>query len=270
MHSKPAAFSVTEKNEMQQQFIVWNAERLAISTEESEDRFQRSLRVLQGGHSGASYRELNVHAHELLQVLYPDNPDDIYEAYRYFAPYHFLRMLAVPEPRWTDEEPLIREIRGMKQCRILDYGCGLAQKALALASYQRNRGVAVSLYLADIDTLRRGFLEWLCRKKEIDMYFLSCSQKTPVPELPKVDVIIAREIFEHIYDPLGLFNALDGVLVPGGVLLTNIRDHRDEFLHVSPNLEKLRNQIQLAAYEELISFKLYRKPICSEHAELDR
>jgi hypothetical protein len=77
--------------------------------------------------------------------------------------------------------------------------------------------------------------------------------------LPAADICIATEFFEHVYDPLPYFRNIDKALRENALLVTNIADHKKEFMHVSPDLATLRSAIKALNYDELEPRQLFRK-----------
>lgn len=234
-------------NEWQAAFCVWNANRLGLSLEVSQQRLARSMAAFDGGYGAL--------VHDALAVFADDSADESFDAYRMHALPHFLRMLSYPEcaMAWPDEHPILRAFGGARHVSIIDYGCGLAQFSITLQRALTAKGAAVSLFLADIPTLRADFLQWLA-----DAVFIPITETDPLPALPFADVIVATELFEHLHDPMHAFAALDARLLPGGFLVTNVNDHAPEFFHVSPDLSAVREA--LTSYQEIEPRRLYRKP----------
>src|SRR3546814_5179917 len=79
---------------------------------------------------------------------------------------------------------------------------------------------------------------------------LACTRARPLPGFPPADAVVATEIFEHLHDPLPALERLDAALRPGGVMLTNVGDHEEEFMHVSPDLGRLRARLAALGYGE--------------------
>jgi len=123
----------------------------------------------------------------------------------------------------------------------------------------QNRGIHVKLVLVDIPTIRKDFLLWMGLENKIDTVFIDSSEHTPVPELPAADICIATEFFEHVYDPLPYLRNIDKALRENALLVTNIADHKQEFMHVSPELAVLREEIRALDYDELEPNQLFRK-----------
>jgi hypothetical protein len=55
------------------------------------------------------------------------------------------------------------------------------------------------------------------------------------------------------------FNRIDAKLAAGGLLITGIMDHHQDFIHVSPQLGALRNRIVECGYEVLVRDRTLRK-----------
>jgi len=243
----------------QESFVIWNAERLGISKQESQERYFSSWSAINGGHAGLDYRSFNDLSHKLLQVFFSDTGDEIYTAYERHSPMHFLRMLSYSEPQWSDNDLVVRYLGNYSNVDIVDYGCGLAQSSRSLANYLKDKGIATRLFLVDIPTIRKEFLLWLGEKSGIETKFLDCTANSPIPELPGCDICIATEFFEHVYEPLNYFENIHAALRKDGLLVSNISDHMKEFMHVSPNLQPLRNRIHELGYDVLKQNQILRK-----------
>jgi SAM-dependent methyltransferase len=246
-------------NANQQAFCEWNAQRLGISLDESRRRFAASAQALRGGHGGVAFRTFNDVAHSLYQVFASDAPSEVFEAYRLHSPAHFLRTLSYDPPRWRADHPLLEGLHGRDHVTVVDFGCGLAQPSLSLARALRERGCEVSLVLADIPTLRFEFVGWLARREGFEVAQRPCTPDERVPELRSADVLIAREFFEHVHEPVWYLDRLDRYLAPGGFLVTNVEDHHQEFMHVSPDLAPLRARLRELGYEAVVPQTVFRK-----------
>jgi SAM-dependent methyltransferase len=243
----------------QQQFIRWNAQRLGISLDDIKRRYYASWRAVKGGHRRSDFRDFSHMSHDLYQVFFNDIQSEIYSAYAFHGPMHFLRMLSYSDPVWTEQSPVIRHLSGYTTVDIIDYGCGLAQRSRALADYLSKKGIRVTLTLVDIPTIRKDFLLWMGVENKIKTVFIDSSEQSPVPELPAADICIATEFFEHVYDPLPYFRNINKALRENALLVTNIADHKQEFMHVSPDLACLRSEIKALNYDELEPNQLFRK-----------
>lgn len=247
-------------NQTQAWFCDWNAERLGISVEDSRRRYAESWQALRGGHGGPEFRGYCVLSHTLFRVFYDDNPGEVFAAYRFHGPMHFLRMLSYAEPDWADDDPVVAHLRTCPDPSILDFGCGLAQRSRGLALKLQADGQTVGLDLVDIPTERKAFLLWLGGRLGIPTTFADCTPEAPIPPLGPCDACIATEVFEHLHAPLAYLEAMHAALRPGGLLVTNIADQKPEYMHVSPDLSGLRARLAELGYAELTPTRLYRKP----------
>jgi SAM-dependent methyltransferase len=248
-----------ELTNTQQMFLLWNAERLNISFQESQRRYFASWSAIRGGHARSKYRAYSDLSHNLFQVFFSDAEEDIYTAHEFYSPMHFLRMLSYSEPQWNTCDLIVQHLSNYSTVNIIDYGCGLAQRSRTLARYLKDKGIITNLVLVDIPTIRKEFLLWLIKQTDIRTSFLDCTAALPIPDLPRCDICFAIEFFEHVYEPIRYFDHIHAALRKNGLLVTNVSDHKKEFMHVSPNLHALRNRIQGLNYEELQPNRIYRK-----------
>ena len=246
-------------DEMQQMFCAWNAERLGIDAEESRRRYEKSWNAVKGGHRGKEYRDFGVVSHEISSVFWNDSKKEAFEAYKMHEYTHLLRMVTYPTPAWRDTDPVAGELLKLDTISIVDFGCGMAQKSIALAEFLLARNKQVKLNLADIPTIIKDFLMWVTAKRGVTASFLDCTLLQPLPDIPPCNLIIATEVFEHLHDPLPAFRRLDSALLPGGFIITDVSDHAEEFMHVSPDLSQLRDELSARGYLEIEQNRIYRK-----------
>ena len=159
-------------NEAQELFCQWNAERLGISPELSRNRFINSWNALRKGHGGSLFRSFCDLSYEIFGVFFDDSEKEIYEAYSFHSHLHFLRMLSYQEPEMGKSHPFVQALSDYPEVTILDYGCGLAQKSFSLAISLKASGKKVNLALADIPTIRKSFLLWMGKKKDIPVQYV--------------------------------------------------------------------------------------------------
>jgi SAM-dependent methyltransferase len=260
VRSRPSKHSISEPTRTQEYFIEWNAERLGITLAESRARYVQSWNAIPDGHTGKAFGKFHGYCHDVFKVFADDSPREVMSAYQVHAHVHTLTMLTYPEPRWFDDDAIVKRLNGRKEVSILDFGCGLAQQSRTLAEYLRDKGIKVRMALADIPTVRKDFLLWWGRRTGIPTTFLECTVERPIPELPRIDVCFALEFFEHVYDPVAYFTRIDEAMNSGGLLVTNMGDHHKDFMHVSPRLGALRDAVTASHYEEIFTQFIYRKP----------
>lgn len=245
----------------QEKFIEWNAGRLGISREVSKQRFMESAAAFPGGHGGLAYKEFCDLSYQVFGILYGDAEAEIFSSYPFYGPLHMLRFLSYPDRNiYTEKTDFIEMLKGREEIVILDFGCGLAHESRGIAHAFLSLNKSCRLLLADIPTIRKEFVLWLCRQEGIEASFYDCRAETPIPAFPRYDLLVATEVFEHVYDPVKYFETLNANLNPGGLIFTNVSNHHREFMHVSPNLEMLRTHIKTSGFREIRDHALYQKP----------
>ena len=260
VRSRPSKHPISQPTRTQEYFVEWNAERLGISVAESRERYLQSWNALPHGHSGRAFEHFHGRSYDLFKVFADDSPNEVMNAYKMHGHVHFLNMLTYPEPHWFDEDAIVKRFLDKTTIVILDFGCGLAQQSRTLAEYLRDKGLQVSLVLADIATPRKDFLIWWGKRAQIPLTFLECTAERPIPDLPPVDLCIALEFFEHVYDPVAYFSRIEQAMRGDGILVTNMSDHHRDFMHVSPKLGALREAVRARHFEEILANFIYRKP----------
>lgn len=249
----------TPLSDIQKMFILWNAERLGITEQESRRRYYYSWNVVSGGHRSLRFMFFMYLNQEIFSVFHGNRVEELFDTYTFHGYRDLLMMLANKPHSWTGDHPLIKGLEGREQISILDYGCGLAHNSRAICDVLLDRGQDVHLYLSDIPTVIEEFLEWVVARKGIPSTFLICTKENPIPEIPECDVCISTEFFEHVDDPVKYFDLIDEKLRPGGYMVTNVGDHNKGFLHLSPDLSELRRVIRDRGYTELQRNLLFRK-----------
>lgn len=216
VRSRPSKHSISQPTRTQEYFVEWNAERLGITLAESRSRYIQSWNAIPHGHTGREFGKFHGHCYDIFKVFADDSPKEVMNAYQVHQYVHFLAMLTYPEPQWFDEDAIVKRFRDRQEISILDFGCGLAQQSRTLAEYLRDKGLRVRIALADIPTVRKDFLVWWGKNTGIPLMFLECTNERPIPELPSIDLCIALEFFEHVYDPINYFTRINQVMTGGG------------------------------------------------------
>jgi hypothetical protein len=202
---------------------------------------------------------MNVALQEIFSVIADDSPAEVYDSYKLHVWVHLLRQISQAVPVWRNDHPVVAALAPGPDPTIIDFGCGAAQASVSLALTLKALGRSPRLFLADIPTLRLDFVRWLCRRVDLECEVGECTKERPSPDFPAAQVVVATEIFEHLHEPLAHFDRLDAALVSGGYLITNVDDHEREFMHVSPNLQRLRDRLAGSGYRELKRHTLFRK-----------
>lgn len=136
---------------------------------------------------------------------------------------------------------------------IVDYGCGLGYISFEIGRRKR----CSEIFLVDIDNLILKFTDFHFAKYGIKRNLIRIDKENLYPLLPKHDVCILWEVFEHLKEPLKVFKNIISSLKPSGLLCGDFKNHRPEVFHVSPNLAPVREQI--ARYFKQINQFVYQR-----------
>ena len=259
--NRPPACRPPPLSDTQEKFIEWNALRLNMPYEISRQKYMESLSAFPGGHGGHEYKEFCDLSYKIFGVLYGDTEAEIFSSYPFYGPLHMLRFLSYPDKDiYTANTDFVGTLKERDEITILDFGCGLAHESRGMARAFLGLNKPCRLLLADIPTIRKEFVLYLCRQNGIEASFFDCRAEMPIPAFPKYDLLVATEVFEHVHDPIKYFESLTANLDRGGLVFTNVSDHRRDFMHVSPNLEKLRAHIVASGFQEIRDHVLFQKP----------
>ena len=129
----------------------------------------------------------------------------------------------------------IEEISGGKRLDVLDYGCGVADISLGLAT----RGHNVTLVDIDIKRYKLTKSRFSNRGLNFDAVTLPTTEMIPDLGTNTFDLALLTEVFEHVRRPRELLESVSNALRPGGLMLNSMGieferetggDHLDESL----------------------------------------
>lgn len=238
---------------MQELFLHWIAYRLGLTFQESVDRYGQSWMVYP--HNEQEFRDFIQHYQMITSVFADDSEKESLEAYRICQYVHFLRWLAGNEfqlPLDPDDFP--------QDNVIVDYGAGVPHHSVQFALALANAGKNVRLYIVDIRTIISEFVAYAVQQLKISTGFIWVDEVNRYPKLPKHNICFAIDSIEHLHDPDRAIANIDEALIPGGLFVANLTDHQEEYFHVSPNLERVRNGLIEKRYSPEYNGNYYRKP----------
>lgn len=235
-----------------QDYIEFVAARRNLSAVEAGVLVSRAEAQFNGGWRGNDYRHFTELALETFRPLYDETSDtELIRTYQFHSALDFLRMLGYGIPDATEIDPIMRHLAGKKQVDIVDYGCGLAHRTIAVARILIKEGVKVRLTLVDIRReLHVEFLGFLCRKYGMEHEFIEVTAERLYPSLPPHDYSDNVSVLEHVREPLRVIENTHAALRPGGVFLAAIEDEIHEMMHISPNLLAVRDRLQALGYQQ--------------------
>ena len=250
------------------EFIEFVAERRGMSIDKARASVEAAKKQFDGGWSGDAYRTFTEQALETFRPLYDDSTDsEVIATYKLHGPNDFLRMLGYAVPSPSEIEEIVGRLRSSSPVEIVDYGCGLAHRSIAISRELQAKGVKVRLNLVDIrKELHGAFLEFLCKKFQIDHQFIEVSPETLYPELPPHDYCDNVSVLEHVRDPVRVIDNTHRALRAGGLFLAYVADQEEEMMHISPDLSAARSRLKELGYARIARVQgvpLFQKPASS-------
>lgn len=244
-------------------FVAFVQARRGISADHALQLVARSQQQFDGGWGGIAYRDFTSRALELLRPLYDDSREELIGTYQVHAPFDFLRMLSYRIPADAEMLEIIDSLAARERVDIVDYGCGLAQRSIALAVALKAREKDAHVTFVDIRRpLFVEFLAFLCERRGLASRFVEVDADTPFPSLPGHDFCDLVNVLEHLPEPGRALDNIDRSLRHGGLLLAAVDDQEAELMHVSPNLGAVRERLVELNYSrrrELLGATLFEK-----------
>jgi SAM-dependent methyltransferase len=244
-------------------FVAFVQARRRISADHAAQLVARSQQQFDGGWGGPAYRDFTSRALELLRPLHDDSSEELIGTYQVHAPFDFLRMLSYPIPAAAELRDITDSLAALERVDIVDYGCGLAQRSIALAGALKALGKDVHITLVDISRpLFVEFLAFLCERRGLASTFVEVQAGALFPSLPRHDFCDLVNVLEHLAEPCRALESIDRSLRDGGLLLAAVEDQADEIMHVSPNLGAVRARLAELRYRrhrDLFDATLFEK-----------
>ncbi len=109
------------------------------------------------------------------------------------------------------------------QDRILDLGCGEGRHAISAYMVKNVEAVGIDLSLADLETTRTRFTEFLEPDNKEKSLVLSVANGYQLPfSDEQFDKVICSEVLEHIPDYRAVIAEIHRVLKPGGIFAVSV------------------------------------------------
>jgi 2-polyprenyl-3-methyl-5-hydroxy-6-metoxy-1,4-benzoquinol methylase len=189
-----------------------------------------------------AFRDLMVEFYDLLSPFYGEHSEEeLIASYRYHAALHLYRHISYLLRHKNKYDAYAAQIVGEidEPLVIVDYGSGLGHLSAALAEIRPRAKV----YLVEVDALVLDFAVFRFERMGIDFEVIPVTEACIYPELPRHNVCIALEVFEHLMRPLVALAHIREAMDRGGLLFHSGGNRGRQFFHVSPNLEVLHAEM---------------------------
>jgi len=233
-------------------FLAFVRETRGVDAGHAQRLIDEAQAQFNGGWAGTEYRAFTERALMTLRPLYDDATAQARVAtYQAHAPFDFLRMLSYRVPAPAEFADITDLLATRSSVTLVDYGCGLAHRSVAIGKALVARGVAVKLMLVDIARpLHVTFLDFLCRRHGLSHEFVDVGSSAALPVLAPHDYCDVVNVFEHVSDPVAVFDSIDRALRPCGLVLASVADQAHEMMHVSPDLADVRQRLTAQRYRK--------------------
>ena len=131
--------------------------------------------------------------------------------------------------RFPSALKVLRHINGLylpwrrKNIKVLDYGCGVGDYALAFATH------GYQTTLCDIEGGNLDFARWRFEQRPYPFKVLPATETNLYPELNEQHIVLAGEVLEHVREPLQVLKNIHQCLPKGGLLwYSGYPDHQRE------------------------------------------
>jgi len=160
----------------------------------------------------------SIHDKDALEDIFQnvDNDTGLFADYRKASLLYTAR-LQLAYTRFPQALKLVKHINSIyfpwqrANVRVLDYGCGVADYALAFAT----QGYAISL--CDIAGGNLDFAAWRFKQRGIAIQQFAATEAEPFPPLTAHDVVLSGELLEHVRSPLQVVQNIHAALPSGGL-----------------------------------------------------
>jgi len=143
---------------------------------------------------------------------------------------------------WLSQRGIRRELPRGADLEVLEPGCGYRATQLVSLAGRIKRGIGIDFR---ISPELRSLDKFTFYEGAIEETLLKLSNE-------RFDAILLISVLEHLHDPLGMLEALRGLLKPSGVLLINVPTWRGKGL-----LELSAFRLGLSPKVEMDDHKMY-------------
>lgn len=194
-------------------------------------------------------------AREEFKNCRPSTPEQVLDFYMTSENYIYELLGWVRRPYVIEQQNQIIDYCTEMAGRILDFGAGIGEQSVRLAS----RGLDIT-YL-DVESPASGFAKWRFAERHLNVPMIETHEVIP-PILGKYDVIICYHVLEHLKNPAEYVKLFSKSLKLGGHLIA-VLGHigEDTILHLPENrffYGNIRGELKKLGFEGVAPM-LYRR-----------
>jgi hypothetical protein len=223
-------------------FISAEYGRAALSRDEFLTLFWRLQR-------GGMIRPANRFVGDVWNLVLPDFRDRLDEYYKSQEAQLTMTFLAyAAQPQALNDNYMV-PYRAMREriagVTVLEVGAGIPHGFLSLL-FDAGAGWCDELTIVELDTIYARFTRWCCETRNVSFKHVlaRAGQAPPIPPGAAYDFVFAKDVFEHIDDPVKTIRDIVSVAKPAAFLALDLEDKGPvEYQHISPELSHLRQPV---------------------------
>ena len=231
-------------------FIVGEYGRHALPRERFEEMFWRHQ-------ASGIIRPANRFIGDLWYLFAPDFTERLGEYYKAQELQLTMTFLGYAAAETLLHDNYVVPYRMMRQrlprAAVLEVGAGLPHGFLATV-LDEGAGWCEELVIVDVDAVYARFVKWFCTTRGI-AFRHEVADAARAPSLPAgrpFDFVFAKDVFEHLDDPLDTINQIVSRAAPRAVLALDLEDKGAvEYQHISPELSRLKPAVTDARFRLL-------------------
>jgi SAM-dependent methyltransferase len=138
---------------------------------------------------------------------------------------------------------------------VLEVGAGVPHGFLSQA-FGSGTAWCDALTIVEIDAVYARFVRWYCEAHGVAFqHALAHAGRAPdIPADRRYGFVFAKDVFEHLDDPVKAIRAIVGVAAPAAILALDLEDKGAiEYQHISPALAGLREHVERAGFRAFAS-----------------
>lgn len=225
-------------------------------------------RHLDSGEIGAHTRFVG----DLWRLFEPDYQRRLPAYYRATEHHALLRMV-----EYAGDEAFVREHflapyvfarARLGKARILEVGGGLPHGLVR--SVLAEERFCEHLTLCEIEVVYSRFVEWFCEQYKVpfDLVRADAGETAALPDGP-FDFVFAKDVFEHLVDPLAMLDQIVAAASPHAVLALDVEDKGERvYQHVQPDLSALRSFLSDGGWHEAAKSGSVTTYVHRDHADV--
>jgi len=204
-------------------------------------------------------RPVNRYIGDLWNLFAPDFRERLDEYYRSQEMQLTMTFLAYAAQPQLLHENYVVPYRTMRdrfpRSAVLEVGAGIPHGFFS-QTFASGTAWCEALTIVEIDAVYARFVRWYCQVHDVAFHHsLARAGRAPaIPSDRRYGFIFAKDVFEHLDDPVTTIGDILGVAAPSAMLALDLENKGAvEYQHISPALSGLRDHVERAGFRAFAS-----------------